>query len=40
MNNEKYEAVVYESPELDVLIVEVEKGFAASVPGFGDGGSY
>ena len=29
----------YESPVVDILEVEVEKGFSASLPGVNDGGS-
>ena len=36
--NEKYGA--YEAPRVEVIEVEVEKGFTASLPGYGNGGNY
>lgn len=36
--NEKYGA--YEAPRLEVIEVEVERGFAGSLPGYENGGNY
>lgn len=30
--------VAYEAPKVEIIEVQVEKGFAASSPDFGDGG--
>ena len=30
----------YEAPQVEVIEVEVEKGFASSLPDYGEGGPY
>lgn len=37
---EKQAMEAYEAPRVEVIEVEVERGFEASVPGYRNGGSY
>ena len=38
MNTQEF--LNYEAPQVEVIEVEVEKGFAVSLPDYGEGGSY
>ena len=37
---EKQAMEAYEAPRVEVIEVEVERGFAGSLPGYGNGGTY
>ena len=39
MNTNK-EMMVYEAPQVEVIEIEVEKGFASSLDGFSNGNTY
>ena len=38
--NEQQAMEAYEAPRVEVIEVEVERGFAGSLPGYGNGGNY
>ena len=39
MKKQESTTAAYEAPQVEVIEVEVEKGFAQSLPGFDDGGN-